>query len=84
MAINEEAYCDSFLLKLSMLQSTDCQVFWMRRMLKYVLQEQHEPTTMLSDNNFSIALSNNYVFHKKTKNIDTRYHFIRVILLENW
>jgi hypothetical protein len=49
----------------------------MRRMLKYLLQEQHEPTTVFCDNNSTILLSKNHVFHKKTKHIDTRYHFIR-------
>jgi hypothetical protein len=52
----------------------------MRRMLKYLLQEQHEPTTVLCDNNSSIMLSMNHVFHKKTKNNDTRYHFIRELV----
>jgi hypothetical protein len=28
------------------------------------------------DNNSAIVLSKNHMFHKKTKHIDTRYHFI--------
>jgi hypothetical protein len=52
----------------------------MRRMLKYLLQEQHEPTTVFCDNNSTIMLSKNHVFHKKTKHIDTRYHFIRELV----
>jgi hypothetical protein len=54
-----------------------CQSIWIRRMLKYLLQEQQEPTKVLCDNNSSIMLSKNHAFHKKTKHIDTRYHFIR-------
>jgi hypothetical protein len=57
--------------------SVACQVVWMRRMLKYLLQEQQETTTVFCDNNLAIMLSKNHVFHKKTKHIDTRYHFIR-------
>jgi hypothetical protein len=53
------------------------QAVLMRRMLKYLLQEQQEPTIVLCDNNSAIMLSKNHVFHKKTKHIDTRYHFIR-------
>ena len=29
------------------------------------------------DNKSTIALSKNHVFHKRTKHIDKRYHFIR-------
>ena len=37
-----------------------------------------EPTRT---NNYSaISLSKNHVFHKKTKHIDTRYHFIRELV----
>jgi hypothetical protein len=46
-------------------------------MLKYFLQEKQEPTTIFCDNNSTIMLSKNRVFHNKTKHIDTRYHFIR-------
>ena len=49
-------------------------------MLKDLLQEQEKPTTFLCDNNSAIMLSKNHVFHKKTKNIDTRYHFIRELV----
>jgi hypothetical protein len=57
-----------------------CQAVWMRRMLKYLLHEQHEPTIVFCDNNYAIMLSKNHVFHKKTKHIDTRYHFIRELV----
>jgi hypothetical protein len=60
--------------------STSCQAVWMKRMLKYLLQEQHEITTILCDNNSTIMLSKNHVFHKKTKHIDTRYHFMRELV----
>ena len=52
----------------------------MRRMLKDLAQEQQEPTTFFCDNNSAIALSKNHVFHKNTKHIDTRYHFIRELV----
>jgi hypothetical protein len=56
------------------------QFVWMRRMLKNLLQKQQEPTTLFCDNNSAIMLSKNHVFHKKTKHIDTRYHFIRELV----
>ena len=57
-----------------------CQVVWMRRMLKYLLQNQQEqtrtnknqqePATIFCDNNSSIVLSKNHVYHKKTKQFE--------------
>jgi hypothetical protein len=60
--------------------SATCQAVWMRRMLKYLLQEQQEPTTVFCDNNSTIMLSKNHVFHKKTKHILIQ----GIILSENW
>jgi hypothetical protein len=36
-----------------------------------------EPTRIFEDNQGCIALSENPIFHKRTKHIDIRYHFIR-------
>ena len=33
-----------------------------------------------SDNSSAIALSKNSVFHKRTKHIDTKFHFIRELV----
>ena len=35
------------------------------------------PTSILCDNSSAIQLSKHNVFHRKSKHIDTRYHFIR-------
>jgi hypothetical protein len=58
-------------------RSISCQAVWMRRMLKDLLLEKQEATTILCNNNSIIILSKNHMVHKKTKHIDTRYHFIR-------
>ena len=57
-----------------------CQAIWMRRMLKELNYEQEEATKIYCDNNSAIALSKNPVFHKRSKHIDTRYHFIRELI----
>ena len=57
--------------------SVECQAVWMRRILKDLLQNQQEPTTIFCDNSSAIALSKNHLFRKRTKHIDTRYHFIK-------
>lgn len=60
--------------------SASCQAVWMRRVLKDLKQEQEEATKIYCDNNSAIALSKNLVFHKRSKHIDTRYHFIRELI----
>ena len=52
------------------------QTIWMRTTLSELQHEQNEPTPIFCDNKLAIALSINHVFHKRSKNIDTRYHFI--------
>ena len=57
-----------------------CQYVWIRTMLKYLSHNQQEPTTISFDNNSTISLSKNHVFHKKNKHIDKRHHFIRELV----
>ena len=60
--------------------SAACQAVWMRRVLKDLSRNHQEPTTIFCDNNSAIALSKNHVFHKRTKHIDTMFHFIRELV----
>ena len=60
--------------------STACQAVWMRRILFDLHHHQEEPTPILCDNKSTIALSKNHVFRKRSKHIDTRYHFIRELV----
>eukprot|EP00253_Pinus_taeda_P004637 PITA_04637 len=57
-----------------------CHAVWMRRMLRDLHHDQEEATTIFCDNTLAIALSKNFVFHKRTKHIDTKYHFIRELV----
>eukprot|EP00253_Pinus_taeda_P020784 PITA_20784 len=57
-----------------------CQAVWMRRMLRSLGQEQAKATVIFCDNSSAIALSKNSVFHKRTKHIDTRFHYIRELV----
>eukprot|EP00253_Pinus_taeda_P003125 PITA_03125 len=47
--------------------ATTCQVVWMRRMLRGLLHDQEGATTIFYDNTSTIALSKNFVFHKRTQ-----------------
>ncbi len=47
------------------------------QLLKDLGFKESEPTVIFEDNQGCIALSGNPVFHKRTKHIDIRFHFIR-------
>lgn len=57
-----------------------CQTVWMRRMLRDLRHDQEGMTTIFFHNTSAIALSMNFFFHKRTKNIDAKYHFIRELI----
>eukprot|EP00253_Pinus_taeda_P015549 PITA_15549 len=54
-----------------------CEAIWLRRLLNDVGQEQKNSTSIKSDNQSTVKLAHNPVFHKNTKHIDTQLHFIR-------
>jgi hypothetical protein len=41
---------------------------------------ENDPTPIFCDNTSAIALSKNHVFHKKSKHIDTWFHFIHELV----
>lgn len=56
--------------------SASCQIVWVRRMLSDLKEKQEEATILLCDNKSTIELTNNPVFHGRTKHIEVRHHFI--------
>lgn len=56
---------------------TTCEAVWLRRLLHDAREEKKVATVIKCDNQISIKLANNPVFHKNTKNIDTQFHFVR-------
>eukprot|EP00253_Pinus_taeda_P010317 PITA_10317 len=63
--------------------ATTCEAIWLRRLLKDVRKEQKQPTSIKSDNQSTIKLAYNPVFHKNTKHIDTQFHFVRKKIQSN-
>ena len=57
-----------------------CQEIWMRRMLTSLCQEKAKGTMIFCDSSLAISLSKNYVFHKRTKHIETSFHYIRELV----
>ena len=57
--------------------STLCEAIWLRKLLLNLLKKRMEPTEIMCNNQSCIKLSENLVFHDRSKHIDIRCHFIR-------
>ena len=54
------------------------EVLWMRSLLKELgFPQINSPTIIKQDNQLSIALAYNPIYHGRTKHIDISHHFIR-------
>ena len=53
------------------------EAIFLRGLLRKLVYEQFEPTTIGEANQSCIKLATNPVLHKHSKHIDTKYHFIR-------
>jgi hypothetical protein len=60
-----------------------CEVVWLRRLLQDVGEEQKELKMIKCDNQISIKMTNNSIYHAKTKHVDTQFHFVREKLQSN-
>eukprot|EP00253_Pinus_taeda_P012381 PITA_12381 len=54
-----------------------CEAIWLRRLLNDAGEEQKESTIIKTDNQSTIKLAYNPIFHKNTKHIDTQIPFVR-------
>ena len=57
--------------------STSCEVVWMRKLLSELFDLQFNATCIYWDNQSCVKLSENPVFHDKSKHIEIKYHYIR-------
>ena len=64
------------------LSAAGCQALWLRWILKELKYSQEKGTVLFCDNNSTIALSKNPVFHGRSKHIRIKYHFIRDLVKE--
>lgn len=53
------------------------ELVWLRKILYEILDENKFKIVLFMDNQSAIRLIKNPEFHKRTKHIDVRYHFIR-------
>jgi hypothetical protein len=54
-----------------------CEALWLRKLLLGLFEQELEAIMIDCDNQSCIKLSENLVFHDRSKHIDIRYHFIR-------
>ena len=56
--------------------SGSCEVVWMRKLLSDLFDLQLDATCIYCDNQSCVNLSENLVFHDKSKHIKIKYHYI--------
>src|SRR5882757_556476 len=57
--------------------STSCEAVWLRKLLSYLFDLQLDATCIYCDNQSCVKLSENLVFHDKSKHIEIKYPYIR-------
>ena len=57
--------------------SASCEVVWLRNLLSDLFDLQLDATCIYCDNQSCVKLSENPVFHDKSKHIDIKYHYIK-------
>jgi hypothetical protein len=53
------------------------EAVWLCKLLIYVFDHEMDPTIIHCDNERCVKLSENPVFHDKSKHIEIKYHYIR-------
>ena len=56
------------------------EALWLRSLLSELFGPITQATTMFSDNQAAIALTQDHQYHARTKHIDVRYHWIRWVV----
>jgi hypothetical protein len=57
--------------------SASCESIWLRKLLTGLFDLEMEATVILCYNQSCIKMTENLVFHDKSKHIEIRYHYIR-------
>jgi hypothetical protein len=53
------------------------EAVWLHKLLTDLFENEIDPTTIHCDNQSCVKLSENLVFHDKSKHIEIKYHYIR-------
>jgi hypothetical protein len=57
--------------------SASCETIWLRKLLTSLFDLEMRATLILCDNQSCIKMTENPVFHDRSKHIEIRYHYIR-------
>eukprot|EP00253_Pinus_taeda_P003583 PITA_03583 len=57
--------------------TASCEAIWLRKLLVNLFRRNMEATRIMCDNQSCIKLSENPIFHDRSKHIDIRCHFVR-------
>ena len=57
--------------------STSCEAVWLRKLLSDLFDLQLDATCIYRDNQSCVKLTENPLFHDKSKIIEIKYHYIR-------
>jgi hypothetical protein len=57
--------------------ATTCEDVWLRRLTQDVGEERKEPTMIKCDNQSSINIVKNPIFHARTNHVEAQFHFVR-------
>jgi hypothetical protein len=63
--------------------ATICEVVWLRRLLQDIGEKRKKPTLIKCDNQSSINIANNPIFHERTKHVEAQFYFVREKLQSN-
>ena len=58
------------------------EAIWLRRLVEELGYPDQEATVIYEDNQGAIATAHNPVFHRRTKHIQIRYHYVREAVAE--
>ena len=56
------------------------EALWLRRLLEELHHPQDSPTTIFCDNQSTIKLAKNPVYHARSKHIEVHHHFVRDLI----
>ena len=54
-----------------------CELIWLKQFLQELRFGNDEQMTFVCDNQATLHIASNPVFHERTKHIEVDYHFIR-------
>ena len=70
-------YLSSTEAEYKVLCSATCEAIWIKRILEDMGQKQDRPTSIKCDNQSTIKMANNPIYHARSKHIETQHPFVR-------